>query len=107
MEFEHWSKSEKAIARRAFEQAYDRECSAIAEEVHRRARKISEPRDVWALHDFLSRRRKEIDQKYDYRYSVLIFVFGRLINEGWLSDECLAGLSDDKLAKIRFMTEAP
>jgi len=26
------------------------------------------------------------DEKYDYRYSVLLFVFARLLKEKWLKD---------------------
>jgi len=40
-------------------------------------------------------------KKYDYRYSVLIGVFARLLYEGWLSEQDLAGLSPEKLELIR------
>ncbi len=46
MPYETWSKGEKAIARRAFEQAYARECLALAGEVRRRAISIAEPNDM-------------------------------------------------------------
>jgi hypothetical protein len=52
------------------------------------------------LHDFLSARRHEIDGKYDYRYSVLIFVFAGLVKEGWLNIDELEGLQKDKLTKV-------
>ena len=65
MQDEHWSRGEKAIARRAYDQAHSRELSALADEVRRRADRITEPHHIWELHDFLSRKRKEIDQKYD------------------------------------------
>ena len=102
---ETWSRSEKAIARRAYDDAHDRELSALAEEVRRRANRITEPRHIWALHDFLTRKRKEIDRKYDYRYSQLVFVFARLIRDGWLTEDELAGLGEDKLARIRLVLE--
>lgn len=105
MHSDTWSKGEKAVARRAFEQAYAREISALAEEVRRRAKNIAEPSDIWTLHDFLSRERRATDDKYDYRYSVLIFVFARLIREGWLSEAELEGLGEDKLARIRLVLE--
>jgi|SRR5712692_8128623 len=101
MHDETWSKSEKAIARRAYDQAHAREHAALADEIRRRANAIAEPHHIWALHDFLTRRRKEIDQKYDYRYSQLVFVFARLISDGWLSEAELTGLADKKLARIR------
>ena len=105
MQDEHWSRGEKAIARRAYDQAHSRELSALADEVRRRADRITEPHHIWELHDFLSRKRKEIDQKYDYRYSQLVFVFARLIRDGWMSEDDLTGLADEKLAKIRFMLQ--
>ena len=103
MHREQWATSEKAIARQAFEQAYKRECAALMEKVRRRARGIAEPNDIWRLHDFLTKQRQSIDEKYDYRYSVLLMVFARLIAEGWLEEDELAGLSEDKLDRIRFI----
>jgi hypothetical protein len=98
-----WSKSEKTIAQRAFDLAYERECAALADEVRHMADRIAGTGDIWEIHDFLRGKQKEIDEKYDYRYSVLIFVFARLLGEGWLEESELAGLSDDKLAKIQFL----
>lgn len=102
---ENWSKSEKAVARRAFKQAYQRECSALSGEVRRRAISIKEPSDLWALEDLLSRERRATDEKYVFRYSRLIFVFAQLIREGWLSKEELAGLAEEKIAKIRTLSK--
>ena len=104
MASEEWSKSEKTIARRAFDLAFERECAALVDEVRHMANRMTSPDDVWELHDFLRAKRKEIDEKYDYRYSVLIFVFARLLGEGWLEESELAGLSDDKLAKIQLIS---
>ena len=100
-----WSRGEKAVARRAYEQAYSRELAALADEVRRCVEQITEPQHIWALHDFLTRKRKEIDQKYDYRYSQLVFVFALLIRDGWLSVEELEGLAEDKIARIRAVLE--
>lgn len=102
---EVWSRGEKAIARQAYDKAHSREMEAIAKKVRRRADRITEPHHIWALHDYLTRKRKEIDQKYDYRYSQLVFVFARLIRDGWLSEDELAGLGDNKLARIRSLLE--
>ncbi len=55
------------------------------------------------MHDSLTDKRREIDEKYDYRYSQLIMVFARLIHQGWLSLEELEGLHEGKLAKIRLI----
>jgi photoprotection regulator FRP-like protein len=98
-------RAKKNIARRAYDQAHAPELTALADEVRRCAEQITEPQHIWALHDFLTQKRKEIDQKYDYRYSQLVFVFARLIRDEWLSEDELAGLGEEKLAKIRAWLE--
>jgi hypothetical protein len=100
-----WSKPEKEIARKAYRAAYNKETMAIAENVRKMAAEINEPSDLWKIHDYLSEKRKETDEKYDYRYSVLIWVFARLIYDGWIRLEDLEGLSDAKLQKIRGVAE--
>ena len=80
-----WSKTEKQVAKRAFDTAHESEYAKLLEKVRQRAGEMREPGDLWRLHDFLTRTLKEVDEKYDYRYSQLIMVFARLIQEGWLS----------------------
>jgi len=100
-----WSKAEKQLAKRAFDAALGREYGKLLQETREMAGRMQEGADLWRLHDFLTRRRREIDEKYDYRYSQLIIVFSRLIHEGWLSLEELEGLGEDKLAKIEQILE--
>jgi hypothetical protein len=95
-----WSTTEKSVARRAFDSAYRRECEAITKRIRGMIRDLANPNDIWRLHDFLSEKHEEIGAKYDYRYSVLIFVFARLLKEGWLKESDLHGLHDDKVSKI-------
>ncbi len=95
-----WTEIEKTIARKAFDKAYARETSALIEEISSQAGAIKQLEHIWNLHDYLSARRHEIDGKYDYRYSMLVFVFARLVQEGWLQLEELEGLATDKLKKI-------
>jgi hypothetical protein len=100
-----WSKSEKAIARMAFDAALKRELQDVMHKTKQTANQIKEPADIWELEDYLTERRKEIDRKYDYRYSQLTHVFGRLLYEGRVREEELRGLSDDKLKSIRSLAE--
>jgi hypothetical protein len=100
-----WSKSEKTIARTAFDAALKRELQDVKHTTKRMANQIKEPADVWELEHYLTERHKEIDRKYDYRYSQLRHVFGRLLYEGRVSEEELRGLSDDKLKSIRSLAE--
>ena len=51
------------------------------------ANEIQESSDLWELESYLTQRRKEIDRKYDYRYSQLRHVFGRLLYEGRLNEQ--------------------
>ena len=96
-----WSPAEKATARKAFNLALRRELDAVIQETKDRAGRIEKPEDLWDLEQFLTQHRREIDNKYDYRYSVLQLVFARLIYEGRLSTSDLHGLGEDKLDSIR------
>ena len=96
-----WSKSEKAIARTAFDAALGRELHEVIQEAKRMANQIRQSSDLWDLEHYLTLRRKEIDRKYDYRYSQLTDVLGRLLYENRLSEEDLRGLREDKMESIR------
>lgn len=96
-----WSEAEKKLSRRMFEAALQSELAEVLQEFKARAAAAQTPQDMWPIEDFLNQRRREIDAKYDYRYSQLIAVFGRLLREGRLPDGELDGLSEDKRALIR------
>src|ERR1017187_5196796 len=100
-----WSKSEKAIARTAFDAALGRELQEVIQEAKRMANGIQKSSDLWELDHYLTERRKEIDRKYDYRYSQLTHVFGRLLYEKRLREEELRGLREDKLNSIRSVAQ--
>jgi len=96
-----WSKSEKLIARTAFDAALGRELHEVIQEVKKMASQIQQSSDLWDLESYLTQRRKEIDRKYDYRYSELTHVFGKLLHESRLCEEELHGLRENKLEAIR------
>jgi hypothetical protein len=96
-----WSKSEKVLARTAFDAALGRELHEVIQQAKKMASQIQQSSDLWDLEHYLTQRRKEIDRKYDYRYSQLTQVFGRLLHEGRLQEEELRGLREDKLKLIR------
>src|ERR1039457_6248443 len=96
-----WSRSEKTIARKAFDAALGRELHEVIQEAKRMASQIRQSSDLWDLEHYLTQRRKEIDRKYDYRYSQLTQVFGRLLYENRLGEEELGRLGEDKLEPIR------
>ena len=96
-----WSRSEKAIARKAFDAALKRELHEAIQEAKQMASQIQQPSDLWDLEHYLTERRKQIDRTYDYRYSRLTLVFGKLLGESRLGEEELRGLREDKLKSIR------
>ena len=100
-----WSKSERVIARTAFEAALKRDLQEVMRKTKQKADHLKEPADVWELEHYLTQRRKEIDRKYDYRYSQLTQVFGRLLYEKRLGEEELGGLREDKLKSIRSLAK--
>ena len=95
-----WSETEKQIAREALNKAYTRETEALIVEISQKASQITEIDDIWSLHDYLSAKRYDIEGKYDYRDSTPVFVLAKLIKEGWLHPDELAGLTPDKRAKV-------
>jgi Photoprotection regulator fluorescence recovery protein len=100
-----WSQAEKVIERKAFDLALHRELEAVIMEAKKRAERIQQPSDFWDLEYHLTECRTQIDRQFDYRYSVLIFVFGDLIRRARLSEQELQGLSEGKLASIRRYAE--
>ena len=96
-----WSRSERATARRVFDAALKRELHEVMQEAKQKASHIKEPADVWALERYLTRRRKDIDNKYAFRSSRLTRVLGTLLYEGRLTEKELLGLREDQIKVIR------
>ena len=65
------------------------------------AERIKQPDELWELESHLTQRRKEIDAKYEFKYSVLLLVLGDLVREGRISLDELHGLAEDKLSIVR------
>jgi len=98
-----WSSSEKKVARRAFEAALDAELAQALAEFKAQVAALTDPRDMWDMEPYLRQKRREIDSKYDYRYSRLSWVLAWLLREGRIQEEQLAGLAEEKLVDIRDM----
>jgi hypothetical protein len=100
-----WSDSEKKAARAAFDLARQRDYRAFRQRITAMVQQASGEKDddafVWRLHDYLRKTCRDMDEKYDFRYSVLIYIFARLVREGLLSEQELAGLREEKLEMIR------
>jgi hypothetical protein len=96
-----WSRSEKAIARKAFDAALKQELHEVIQEAKKMASQIKEPSDLWDLEHYLTEHRKDIDRKYDTRGSRHKDVLGRLLYENRLCEEDLRGLREEKMKSIR------
>ena len=96
-----WSSTEKAIARRCFDRALRQELDAAIQSTKETAAKIRQASELWELEHHLTQLRKEIDRKFEYKYSTLVLVFANLVREGKLDREDLRGLSEEKLCYIR------
>lgn len=76
---------------------------AIRQEAECILKRSGDDRAVWRLHDYLSKKRREVDEKYDYRYSVLLTVFLRLVSEGWLALDELSGIGAEKVDVMKHL----
>lgn len=103
MSIDKWSASEKKIVRRAFDAALERKFAVLMSQLTEMAAKLASPADRWDMHHFLSDQLQDIERKYDYRYSQLIIVFGRLMRQKWIDEKDLKDLSTDKMEAIRYI----
>jgi len=101
MEHLIWSPSEKRLARKLFDNALQRELADLVMDFRKRAEAVQTPDEMWKLRRFLEQAEREVEEKYDYRYSQLLFVFGRLVREGRISISQLQELSAEKLSYVR------
>jgi hypothetical protein len=100
--FDHrWSASEKKIARRAYDAALERALEKVVADFKASAAAATTAAEVWDICDELSRKRREIDRTFDYRYSQLPRVFALLIQDGLLEPAQLDGLSQEKIDDIQ------
>lgn len=69
-------------------------------EAKQRAARITEVSELWELEEWLGKRRRQINNTFDYRYSVLPNVFAELILKKRLALEDLRGIAPEKLKYI-------
>ena len=96
-----WTESEKKQARKTFELALQEELEETLLDFKRRAAAAKDAQQMWAVAEYLESKRRHIDDKYDYRYSQLILVFGRLLREKRITEEQLRHLDEEKRSIIR------
>jgi hypothetical protein len=91
----------KEGCRRAFERALDCELTALIREAAERVNQVSRPDELWEVEAWLTKRRKEISETNEFRYSVLPLVFAKLTYRRLLSEDDLKGLGPEKVDLIR------
>ena len=94
------SATEEKTAKQALQKAHEREVSALINNVRDRAHGLNKIEDLWDLHDLLSTKRYEIDGKYAYNSSSIVFDLAHLVKEKWLTLEDLQDLPSEMLSKI-------
>ncbi|MGV8921281.1 MAG: hypothetical protein ACOH2R_26480 [Pseudomonas sp.] len=95
-----WSEREKKIAHSVFEAALQQELAETMTKFKEMAGRVEKPDDMWAVEGWLAHERHGIDTKYDFRYSQLVIVFGKLLRERRITKQQLEGLGEDKLSEI-------
>jgi len=95
-----WTEREKKIARRVFEAALQQELAGTMTKFKEMAARAEKPDDMWAVEGWLADERHRIDTKYDFRYSQLVIVFGKLLRESQITEQQIEGLGEDKLSEI-------
>jgi Photoprotection regulator fluorescence recovery protein len=98
---ETWAPIEKRLARIAFDKAFDRQCTAITQKARRMLETSTAPSEIFRVQEYLTEQRRIVDGLYDYRYSRLLGVFGRLLSDGWVREDDLDGFQPEKIVKIK------
>jgi hypothetical protein len=91
----------KEVGQTRFDNAFERQCAAIIQEARRMLETTTAPSEIFRVQEYLTEQRRIVDRLYDYRYSRLLGVFGRLLSDGWLREGDLHGLQPEKIAKIK------
>jgi hypothetical protein len=96
-----WTSEEKKLSRRIFDLAFQRELADIIAEFKARAAQVQDSDALWAMQEFLDEKQRDLNAKYDYRYSQLIWVFSVLLRQKHIDESELVGLAEEKLMLIR------
>ena len=89
-----FSKKEKLLSKALFEKANELDYNRLITKIN--TTKIQTSQDIWQLREMLNDAAKEFDNRYDYRYSVVLENFITFILDELISLDDLEFLSDDK-----------
>lgn len=98
-----WSSGEKKAARRLLDRAREREYRELMDEIN--ALRVESPEDIWELRERLNEKAREMNERYNYHYSRLIYVFAQLVHLGYLRPEEIEELGEAKAKKIKVLLD--
>lgn len=94
-----WSPREKKAARAIFDLVIDRaEADFLA---RHRAKEINSLGELWEYEVELREERKDFQMIFQYTYSSLDLCFGIAMRRGWIAEEELQGLRDERISRIK------
>ena len=73
---------EKVLAREVFDAALQAELSEAIAEFKAKAAAVASPFEMWEVGEYLREKEREISDKYDFRYSQLIWCLLALFEKG-------------------------
>jgi Photoprotection regulator fluorescence recovery protein len=100
-----WSPKEKQIARAVFEKAALHEERELLTYFREKAAGLASLEQLWALQFEIRDAERDYQRRYDFRYSQLPIVFGRLLKDGRIEAEDIHGLGDEKIEVIKRIAE--
>ncbi len=95
-----WSANEKQLARTVFERAALEEERELLEYFKRKSATLKNMEGLRSLLHEMQETERRYQEKFDFRYSQLIILFGRLVREGRIGIEVFNGFSQEKLEFI-------
>lgn len=102
-----WTKEEKRSARLLFDKVVKENLTEILIQFKEMASQAESPEKMWQIEEFLGRKRREIDGKYNFRESRIVSLFGHLLEEKRISLEDIQELSEDKIDQIKMIASFP
>jgi hypothetical protein len=95
-----WTNPEKEIARNLYAKVVLEEYDEIIKDFKRRAQKVKTRDEFWEMENYIKEVHRDLEARFDPRYSQILFVFGSLLRRGKISNEQLKGLSNEKINEI-------
>lgn len=96
---ETWSPKEKRAARAIYDGVMER---AEADFLTRhRAKEVNSFEELWAYEEELREQREDFQQIFHYAYSRLDLCFGIAMRRGWIAEEELQGLREERIERIK------